>query len=413
VLNVAGYDNDTQDAQGVTTLQIQRAFQNYVSVYSAAKLVAQKSELNKVWTTGITPVALDLLSDYTPENLTFHHSTATVVGLTSEDVDRMLNLVNERNKFTCVKEKERAREAIQKCSNRLYFLSDTPIYHTRLVNEMMSMLDTVAGRKAFFVQLDTNDSDLASFYEIIPSVVFRLLELHPEFANLANQLVKGEEIVSILNRRLSLANICWADMTESDYLTLLVHLGIASVRYTGQNTVFKATSTYYRSKFLERLIQNSLGGLMRMKTAEDIYREGASAITVFLRSISESGMKGMILWARDTRRNTIMELQFQWFLLSAITASTLEAEDTQEDILGNGRTDVRIANTKFLLILELKQKKANAPPTPNELTKHHEQLSGYMRDAKASEHLYRLVVGFLVVVYDNGTKFYVEKTTNP
>jgi hypothetical protein len=240
-----------------------------------------------------------------------------------------------------------------------------------------------------------------------------LLERHPEFTNLANQLAKGEEIVSTLNRRLTLANIHWVDMTESDYLTLLVHMGIASVRYTDQGTGFKATSTYYRSKYLETLIQNSLGGLMRMKTAEHMYREGPNAITMFLRSISKSGMKWMILWARDTKGNTVMELQFQGFLLSAIKASTLEAEATQEDVLGNGRTDVRIANAKILLIFELKQKKANAPPTPNELKKHHEQLRGYMRDAKACEHLHRLVVGFLVVMYDNGTKFDVEKTTNP
>jgi hypothetical protein len=148
LLNVAGYD--TEDAEGATTLQVQRAFKNYVSLFSAAKLVVQKSVLNKVWTTGVTPVALDLLSDYTPENLTFHHSTATVVGLTSEDVDRMLNLVDERNNFSCVQEKERAREAIRNFSNSLYFLSDTPIYHTRLVNKMMSMLDTQAGRKSIF-----------------------------------------------------------------------------------------------------------------------------------------------------------------------------------------------------------------------------------------------------------------------
>mmetsp|Transcript_4094 Transcript_4094/g.6848 ORF Transcript_4094/g.6848 Transcript_4094/m.6848 type:complete len:138 (-) Transcript_4094:609-1022(-) len=115
-------------------------------------------------------------------------------------------------------------------------------------------------------------------------------------------------------------------MTELDYLTLLVHLGVVSVGNADGRTIFKATSTYHRSKYLEKLIQNSLGSLMAMSSADEIYNSGAERINRFLFSISGSGMKWMISWARTCERpkNTLMELQFQEFLLSAIKASTNE-----------------------------------------------------------------------------------------
>lgn len=47
-----------------------------------------------IWLTGITPIALDVLSGFKPVILTFDEAVADPVGLLDTDVDNMLNEVH-------------------------------------------------------------------------------------------------------------------------------------------------------------------------------------------------------------------------------------------------------------------------------------------------------------------------------
>lgn len=89
-------------------------------------------------------------------------------------------------------------------------------------------------------------------------------------------------------------------------------------------------------------------------------------------------------------------------------------ETTQEeDSLGSGRSDVTIAGKSNVLLLELKQKTTATGPTKTEMDKHHKQLSGYMADLVRKERhakVPRRVAGFVVVMYNNGKSFHVERT---
>ena len=87
---------------------------------------------------------------------------------------------------------------------------------------------------------------------------------------------------------------------------------------------------------------------------------------------------------------------------------------TQEDILGSGRTDLRIAGQSNVVLLELKQKATSTGPTKTEMDQHHKQLSDYMADLFQEEKLARVprgVAGFVVVMYNSGRSFHVERTT--
>ena len=89
---------------------------------------------------------------------------------------------------------------------------------------------------------------------------------------------------------------------------------------------------------------------------------------------------------------------------------------TQEDVLNSGRTDVRIAGAGTVLLLELKQKPELCGPNDAEMKRHHNQLEEYMRELIALEKVklaqsQRRIAGFLVVMYNDGKSFRVERTT--
>jgi hypothetical protein len=91
----------------------------------------------KVWVTGITPIGLDLLSSFSPTNLTFQESMAHAVGLRDEDITNMLAVVDGFMPFADDAEKARFRDAIKLHFNNIKYGNGSDLYHTRMVNDVM------------------------------------------------------------------------------------------------------------------------------------------------------------------------------------------------------------------------------------------------------------------------------------
>ena len=200
-------------------------------------------------------------------------------------------------------------------------------------------------------------------------------------------------------------------------MTLLVHLGVASVHlnFDGDGHIFRATSRYFRSEFLEEMLGVTLKPLFECRTEAEIYQH-QDLLQDFIETIPTSGMEKMIKWAQDRAENRILELQ--GFLVGELHSHFLEDEvpfdTTLEDKLTSDlRTDIRIAGNSTMIVLELKQKSSvRAPPTGPEMSGHHCQLYDYVQEIVA-EKKYEIVAGFVVVMYANGTKFQIEQTTYP
>eukprot|EP00980_Cylindrotheca_fusiformis_P022425 scaffold9290_cov107-Cylindrotheca_fusiformis.AAC.3 len=119
-------------------------------------------------------------------------------------------------------------------------------------------------------------------------------------------------------------------------------------------------------------------------------------------------------WASSDANNHILELQFQSHVVT-------EAHDilqgmtqiTQEDKLPETgkRTDVTFSSETSVVILELKQLASATPPSTAFLSMAHGQLSGYVETRKNMEKVGegRPVAGFVVVMYDDGAAYVVEK----
>jgi hypothetical protein len=397
---------------GVNTDDIKATFVNYISFFTNCKRVGQMNKDNKVWSMGVTPIKLDILSDYAPTNMTFTTSMALTVGLLTDDVDRMLDRVAEFLPFESGGEKIHVRAAIAEHANHLHFLSPTPVYHTRMVNQLMTCLLDPVDRADWL--RDLTQYPAQAQYENVPSV-FKVIKNNASFRATARALAANREVFAILNKKLSLVDLAQETISEANYLTLLVHLGIVSVKSQGAQHVFKSSSTYYRSKYLGSLIECSLGALLMLSDRAQIYLEGPAILTEFCQALSAKGMKALIKWAQEKKKNNILELQFQAFLVGALHDTLLDVlvATTQEDVLEGGRTDVTIAGDTIVLILELKQKPTMVGPTPLEMTAHQKQLSGYTKEVKATEakaSTPRIVAGFVVVMYNNGKSFHVERS---
>ena len=392
---------------------------NYVSFFQACKLVGQmKPSYNKVWVTGVTPIALDLISGFKPTNMTFDAVLLDAVGLRAEDVDSMLERVNEVEPFVD-DQRERLREAIKDNANHLQFLTGSPLYHTRMVNELMAQIMDPKRRELWLADLKF----LPATREQAPSAIYKLLKKCKHCRSVAKDLVSQRDIVGKLNKELNLVDIAKQDIKKDDYLTLLVHLGVASVHLnTGrEGHIFRATSRHFRSRYLKEMLGVTLAPIFECASAEEIYAQ-KDLLQDFIETLPTSGMERMINWAKK-RGNHILELQFQGFLVGALHDHFLADDDaaddddapidtTQEDkLVSKRRTYVRIANDSTLIVLELKQKPSvRAGPTDTEMSDYHEQLSDYVEEING-EGKYDIVAGFVVVMYANGTEFRVEPTT--
>lgn len=133
------------------------------------------------------------------------------------------------------------------------------------------------------------------------------------------KLSLDEDVESNLNKSLELGAISRVKVTVSDYLTLLVHLGIASVRKMPDGKIiFKATSTFFRVLFFKRLLENSLQPLFDAASLEDLYEIGVEQVAEFVRTLPKSGRLSLIRWANSSRSNHTLELQFQAYLIGEI-----------------------------------------------------------------------------------------------
>lgn len=112
----------------------------------------------------------------------------------------------------------------------------------------------------------------------------------------------------------------------------------------------------------------------------------------------------------------LLELQFQGFLVGELhdhfIADDATIVPTEEDVLGSKlRTEIQMKGKNTILILELKLKPSEAaPPTATAMNGYHEQLHEYVEEVSMRE-TNLLVAGFVVVMYANGTKFQIERTT--
>jgi hypothetical protein len=370
---------------------------------------------NKVWVTGIVPIVLDLISEFNPDNLTFKSEMLDAVGLRDKDVDYMLERVHTAEPFTSTQEMEKVRRAIQFHANNLQFLTGSPLYHTRMVNGLMEIILNPQSRKLWLQDLSRKPGPVRR--ERAPSAIYKVLQRSRVCREIAKGLVANRGIHGVLNEDLNLPDVARADISKDDYLTLLVHLGVASVQVNtgGQGHTFWSTSRFFRSEYLNAMLQVTLAPLFELSTVDEIFNRQA-LLEEFMATLPASGMSKMINWAKASKGNRILELQFQGFLVGELhdhfIADDATIVPTQEDVLGSKlRTDIQMKGNNTILILELKQKPSEAaPPTATAMNGYHEQLHEYVEEVSMRE-TNLLVAGFVVVMYANGTKFQIERTT--
>jgi hypothetical protein len=255
--------------------------------------------------------------------------------------------------------------------------------------------------------------------EPVPSSVYDVLQNARNLRHVVNMLAEGCEVVDYkLNENLSLEHLLREDIDVSDYLTLLVHVGVASAKGTTTNPTFTITSDFYRENLLEPLVktlQASLEMLTSLKTTEELYAQGEEILADFVTSISKNCMARFMYWASSDANNNILELQFQSHVVTeAHDILKGNVQTTQENSLPvtGKRTDVTFSSETCVVILELKQ--VQDTPTATFLRKAHEQLSGYIKTRRAMEEVAnrRPVAGFVVVMCNDGASYVVEKLSN-
>ena len=119
-------------------------------------------------------------------------------------------------------------------------------------------------------------------------------------------------------------------------------------------------------------------------------------------------------WASSDANNHILELQFQSHVVTEAHDILQDmAWTSQEDKLPatGKRTDVTFCSDTSVVILELKQVASETPPTADFVSKAQEQLAGYVKTRQAMEKAGkgRAVAGFVVIMYDNGAGYVVQK----
>lgn len=262
-----------------------------------------------------------------------------------------------------------------------------------------------------------------SIVEPVSSVVFDVLCTARNLRQVANKLVAGDRLRGYgLNYELGLQDLLQPTIGVGDYLTLLVHVGVASATTTdaadAKTTTFRLTSGCYRKPLLEPILKTlkaSLEKLVSCASTEDLYRDGEDVLVDFVTSISKNNMTRLMAWASSDSRNHVLELRFQAHAVITEAHDVLAgvAQTTQEDRLpGTGkRTDVTFGSPKSVVVLELKQVPEDAP-TEAFIAKAHEQLARCVETRLQMETetgRNRPVAGFVVIMYNDGASYVVQK----
>jgi hypothetical protein len=398
--------------------RLKNVYPEYTGFFKGCKTISGILANTKTWVTGITPLALPLLSGFHPDVLSFNSALADVVGLCDGDVDRMLDQVHTYNPFKDDTEKSSVRDAIRYHYNGLLFLSGSGLYHTRLVNCVMENLLRDFERKQWLKNLSEPMSNV--LVEKCPASVFNAVAIAPNLRPAVSTLVATGEVSGYkLNPGLSLSSLLGDKVVIDDYLTLLVHLGVLSVSVhpSGIDHIFKISSAAYRLQHLEALLvilKSSIGELFKCKTLQDVYEKGEDCIMDFMTTLTATSMSSLVDWAGLQDNNNIMELQLQGFMVGELHDVLFGVTIYQETVLPTlKRTDITLKGKHVLVILELKKINGSEPPEEAQKGKYHKQLRGYVktRNQMEAKGKKRPVAGFIVVLYDNGQHYIVEKLT--
>lgn len=195
-------------------------------------------------------------------------------------------------------------------------------------------------------------------------------------------------------------------LDTNQYLTLLLHLGVASATINKNNeTEFKSTSDFYRKKHLNALnlaLASSIADILKLETKEDMYDKGEDILLEFLHALSETRMAALIAWAASRKNNRILELQLQGNVVESLydefKTISPDVATTQEDTLDAGRSDVTITTDKCA-----------TEPTAHEWEAHHAQLRNYVEEHRSRTDHSKWVAGFVLVMYNGGKNYSVKK----
>jgi hypothetical protein len=398
--------------------QMKAVFLNYFNFFSAVKPIVQDGRNGKIWMTGITPVSIEVMSGLAVDDLTFDGKVSDAVGLRVEDVRGMLEIVHEQLPFDYDDEKERVFSAIQHHFNHFAFPNGNPLFHTASVNAAMQTLNETFAREAWLAGLSKCPQNVKR--PKVESSIYSVLESARNLRPMINRLVEEGQLDDYtLNTTLTLEELLRKDIAPSDYLTLLVHVGVVSVTCpTPGKFLFKTTGNHHRVALLQPLqatLQLSLETLLLLDSKVAIYEQGEEILKEFVTSISSRSMAKLICWARSDSKNNILELQLQGAMVSeAHNILNGTASTTQENVLPatGKRTDITLSGDSCVIILELKQGSTRIGPSELEMGKHHIQLAAYgntRRDMENSGNKNRPVAGFVVAMHNNGQSCVVEK----
>ena len=400
--------------------KMQGAFHHYVAFLDNIKQSNSMRVNVKAWVTGITPVGLTLISGFTYKDLTFKRTMADAVGLLESDVEKMVKEAIPNPSFDDNEQKE-VFGTLREQFNNLRFPHGSPLFHTLLMNQAMAELQECTTRDEWLESIEDIQAG-----EEVPSSAFSVIERAKtnELRAVVSRLVDQETVTGYsVSSDMSLTSLLdQGGLTTGQYLTLLLHLGVVSVTYNGNEAEFKSTSKVYRNKHLVALnhaLASSIADLLKLKTKESMYREGRGILLEFLHALSENRMCALIAWAESGKGNRILELQQQGGIVSELYGQFKTALEfvatTQEDKLPSGRSDVSITTADCKVVLELKKKDGASGPTETQWKAYHDQLRGYVADREREEEQSsgsRWVAGFVLVMYNGGKNYAVEKLRN-
>jgi hypothetical protein len=318
---------------------LKQQYSNYVSFFDNCKSASTLNIKIKTWVTGITPVGLSLITAFKYTDLTFHESIADAAGLLDGDVSRMLDEVHRFAPFRDEEQKTKVRKVLPDFYNHLQFPFSKPLYHTGMVSAVMSILQDSPQLRRNWLEEDLTKPLWGVNAEAVPGSVFDVIK-GTETGDLrvvVNQLVENSAVTGIELQESLLPTLLLENgaLTTSDYLTLLVHLGVVSVRKDGDVTEFKSTSLVYRERPLKSLnlaLEASIADLLALSTKEKMYIHGETILHNFLKALSETRMTSLIAWAASSPDggNRILELQLQGNIVAELRDAFKVATSTPQ-----------------------------------------------------------------------------------
>jgi len=160
--------------------------------------------------------------------------------------------------------------------------------------------------------------------ERAPKAIYELLQKSKISREVSKDLVARKDIHSALNMKLNLLDVATVDISKENYMTLLVHLGIASVRENEarRGHIVRCTSPYFRSEYLNELLKVTLALLFGLSTMDEIYNQ-QHLLEEFMLTLPASAMSKMISWVKTATTNRILEPQFQGVLVGELHVTSL------------------------------------------------------------------------------------------